>query len=202
MKTLWQAVRKLLNRLWGALVFLKDAATFNHEEQRTFYWLLWLLAFTGIIQLVAHQGQHATTMEQIRAYALKRPQSRIETEFYGELAAQRIKHGLKPQADSPTLELAAQVRLKDMQSRHYWGHFGPGNQGKAYLQAYRVYGGSCGECCCWGYETPVEALDAFLRSPGHRAMMLGKHTKIGCAAGDVEIDGVIQKTYVVLFGDR
>ena len=200
-----------MKRLWGgltsALSFLKDVVTFNHEEQRTLYWLLWLFALTGIIWMAQLRGRAENERDQRAAYTqalcLKRPTNQLEADFYLCLAKERIeRHNLPEQGQNPILELAAQVRLRDMQQRHYFSHFGPGDQGEAYKAALNIYRAEVDENIYWGYPDANTALQGFLSSTDHRPSMLSKYTKIGCAAGPLEVDGRTQTLFVVLFGNE
>jgi uncharacterized protein YkwD len=94
------------------------------------------------------------------------------------LNQERTKHGLPPLRHNAMLEDASQVHSDDMARRNFFAHETPegGTPSQRMTAAgYPPGGVSVGENIYWGEEamaTPVEAVDGWMHSPGHRENIL------------------------------
>lgn len=120
----------------------------------------------------------------------------------------RRSHGLRGFRDNQRLNLASQRHANDMSDRQYFEHgdFVGRIRSARYLRNTRGY--TIGENIGWGsydYATPGSIVDAWMKSPGHRANILnGRFREIGLGvARGAPVGG--QKnggTYVTDFGTR
>lgn len=121
---------------------------------------------------------------------------------------ERRDHHLRGFRDNARLNLASQRHANDMSDRHYFEHgdFVGRIRSARYLKNARGY--TVGENIAWGsydYATPASIVDAWMKSPGHRANILnGRFREIGLGvARGAPVGG--QKdggTYVTDFGTR
>lgn len=102
------------------------------------------------------------------------------------LNERRARHGLAPLAREARLELAAQRYTADMVKRRFFSHDDPGGldpQDRILLAGYPSLHVSTGENLAWGTgveSSPVEIVDGWMRSPGHRANILeAAYTEVG-----------------------
>jgi uncharacterized protein YkwD len=94
----------------------------------------------------------------------------------------RLAAGLRPFRRERHLARAASRHAADMGRRHYFAHVSP--TGKSPLSRARSAGwrGGVGEVIAWGCGTlssPRATLNAWLNSPPHRAIILGKARRAG-----------------------
>jgi uncharacterized protein YkwD len=92
---------------------------------------------------------------------------------------ERRRHGLSQMRLSPELSAVALAHARDMVKRHYFSHFSPGGNDHMDRIAASAYPPSAG---CWtagenlldadGAATPLQMLQAWMRSPEHRATIL------------------------------
>jgi uncharacterized protein YkwD len=100
------------------------------------------------------------------------------------LNAQRAKHGLPALRQNALLELASQAHSDDMAERKYFEHETPEGVDPGARMTSAGYGLSwTGENIYAGVGargTPVEAVDGWMHSPGHRANILRpQFTEVG-----------------------
>jgi uncharacterized protein YkwD len=94
------------------------------------------------------------------------------------LNEERARHGLPALARNPTLELASQRHSADMVARDYFEHETPDGidpASRMFAAGYPRAGHLLGENLYWGGQiapVPIDAVDAWLESPGHRANLL------------------------------
>lgn len=97
--------------------------------------------------------------------------------------AARVQHGLAPVAISPRLHRAAIHHSDDMLVRRYFSHVSPSGVGlyRRILETGFPAGHSwrAGETLARGYTTASEVVSAWLHSPEHRAILLGRWQYIG-----------------------
>jgi uncharacterized protein YkwD len=102
------------------------------------------------------------------------------------LNEERAKHGLRPLRENAILEAASQRHSEDMARRHYFEHETP--DGRSPGERMRAAGYSVCECYVgenlyWGAgrnAPPVEAIEGWMNSPGHRANVLSpEFTEVG-----------------------
>lgn len=131
-----------------------------------------------------------------------------------EINRVRTRHGLRRVRDNARLDRAAQRHAEDMARRNFFSHVSPG--GSTLVDRLRRVGylrpgmaWSVGECLGWGTRslgTPAAMVRAWMRSPGHRAILLAAaYRSIGVGvAGGVPVDGVRGSgaTYVADLGVR
>ena len=101
------------------------------------------------------------------------------------LNKERGQFGLVPLLEEARLDAAAQRQSDDMARRHFFAHVNPDAQSPAQRIAAAGYPRSTatGENIAWGEEmkaTPVEIVDGWMHSPGHRENILrSAFTRIG-----------------------
>jgi uncharacterized protein YkwD len=94
------------------------------------------------------------------------------------LTQERAKHGLPPLRHNAILEDASQRHSEDMAARDFFAHDTPEGLTPAQRMTAAGYppgGVSVGENLYWGEQalaTPVEAVDGWMHSPGHRENIL------------------------------
>jgi len=115
--------------------------------------------------------------------------SELEILINGE----RAKRGMAIVATEQALRCAAAAHAADLAPRGACGH--TGSDGSTFSQRVARCGGSLssgGEIVACGYGTPRQAVDAWLRSPGHAAVMLEPQQR---AMGS----GMVDNYWVVVF---
>jgi uncharacterized protein YkwD len=126
------------------------------------------------------------------------------------IARERAKRGLRPVRRVPALERAAAMQVRDMLRRRYFGHVSPTGRdvgGRAaavgYLRGARSW--TVGEVLAWLIRprpTPKSIVRAWMKSPGHRAVLLGpsfRDAGIAMAAGNPRTRGG-GATWAAVFG--
>jgi uncharacterized protein YkwD len=94
----------------------------------------------------------------------------------------RIAAGLAPFRGERHLARAASRHAADMGRRHYFAHVSPSGKGPMSRARAAGWRGGVGEVIAWGcgsLSTPVATLRAWLNSPPHRAILLGKARRAG-----------------------
>jgi uncharacterized protein YkwD len=93
-----------------------------------------------------------------------------------------------PLAPDPRLDLAAQRHAQDMLERGYYGHQSPEGAGPAdRLRAGGYRARVAGENIAKGLFTPLDAVERWLASSGHRRNLLAREfasTGVGVAVGE------------------
>ena len=135
-----------------------------------------LVAFFALLSFVTSP---ATTSAQSRIAQL----SGLERSIVARVNALRARHGLVPLRHSAGLTAAARHHSREMASRGYFGHRSPDGGAfdrriaRFYSQdAHRYW--SVGENLLWAsgeMHSAKEAVDTWLRSTKHRAIMLQAH---------------------------
>jgi uncharacterized protein YkwD len=88
---------------------------------------------------------------------------------------QRSKHGLRRWRRDARVGAAAQARADDLVARNYFSHHAPdGRDASTELRAQGYAFRKVGENLVRGYNTPAQVVRAWLRSPGHRAILLDR----------------------------
>jgi uncharacterized protein YkwD len=111
----------------------------------------------------------------------------------------RMAAGLRPFRGERHLARAASRHAADMGRRHYFAHVSP--SGKSPMSRARSAGwrGGVGEVIAWGCGTlssPRATLNAWLNSPPHRAILLGKARRAG--VGVKRVSGCGGRAYWVI----
>ena len=94
------------------------------------------------------------------------------------LNAERAREGLGPLREDPRLELAAQRYAQEMVAGQFFAHDSPSGtdpQDRVLMAGYPSQSASSGENLAWGTGSegsPVEIVDGWMHSPGHRANIL------------------------------
>ena len=100
---------------------------------------------------------------------------------------QRAKVGCRALVLDARLSRAAQAHSIDMAKRRYFSH--TSLDGRTFAQRIRAQGYTCsliGENIAAGYPTPKAVMDAWMKSPGHKANILSCRYKaigVGSAVG-------------------
>jgi uncharacterized protein YkwD len=112
---------------------------------------------------------------------------RVRAELLAQINAERRRAGRQPLVPDSRLDLAAQRHADDMLARSFFAHRAP--DGKTVRERTRAAGYewlAVGENLAEGQQTVQEAVDAWMRSPGHRENVLDHRfiqTGIGLALG-------------------
>ncbi len=112
----------------------------------------------------------------------------------------RISEGVYPLKVNPNLELAAQLKAKDMFSKDYWAHQSPtGTLPWHFIQASGYNYRTAGENLAKNFVDSRQLVAAWLRSPSHRQNILNpNYTDTGVAVVTGKLNG-IQTDLVVEF---
>ena len=95
-------------------------------------------------------------------------------QLYWYINDARQQAGLNPVSLVPILSVAAKQHTNDMATFKYTGHTGSDGT-HPYERVARVgyrEGGYAGETTAWGFQRPKEAVEFWLQSPPHRAILL------------------------------
>ncbi len=88
---------------------------------------------------------------------------------------QRARRGLRRWRGGTRVANAAQARANDLVARNYFAHHAPdGRDASTELQAQGYPFRKVGENLVRGYNTPARVVRAWLKSPGHRAILLSR----------------------------
>ena len=92
----------------------------------------------------------------------------------------RAKHGLAPLRHHPELGDVARVKSEDMYEDDYFAHESP-TYGSPFdmMEIFEIDHWGAAENIAMGQRTPEEVVDAWIKSPGHLANMLGDYSHIG-----------------------
>lgn len=114
----------------------------------------------------------------------------------------RMAEGQPPLSENKALDEAAAAKAADMIAQNYWAHNAPNgtepwsfilNSGYSYLHA--------GENLARDFSNPTDVVEAWMKSPSHRANLLsGKYRDIGIAVVDGKINGIETTLVVQMFG--
>lgn len=108
----------------------------------------------------------------------------VQNQVISLVNVQRAKAGCRALVLDARLSRAAQAHSIDMAKRRYFSHTSP--DGRTFAQRIRAQGytGSMiGENIAAGQPTPKAVMDAWMRSPGHKANILNcRYTAIGVGA--------------------
>jgi hypothetical protein len=94
------------------------------------------------------------------------------------LNERRLRHGLPALRSEARLQVAAQRYAQDMVERRFFAHDDPGGldpQDRILMAGYPALRASTGENLAWGTGpegSPVEIVDGWMHSPGHRENVL------------------------------
>ena len=120
----------------------------------------------------------------------------------GAMNEHRQRRGLRPLHRSTRLEAAAADRIRDMFAQRYFDHVAPDGTEPFTWARHRGYSyAALGENLATGQRRAEAVVEQWMRSPGHRANIMGDFEDAGVAiaAGSPtwRSDGF---TYVVLYG--
>lgn len=89
----------------------------------------------------------------------------------------RVKNGCAAMRTEAKLTTAARAHSADMIAQNYFSH--TGKNGSTFVTRTKAAGylTAIGENIAWGYRTPEAVVDAWLKSPGHRANILNCKAK-------------------------
>ena len=120
----------------------------------------------------------------------------------GAMNAHRQSRGLRPLHRSTRLEAAAADRIRDMFAQRYFDHVAPDGTQPFVWARHRGYPyAALGENLATGQRRAEAVVEQWMRSPGHRANIMGDFEDAGIAIASGSptwrSDGY---TYVVLYG--
>lgn len=127
------------------------------------------------------------------------------TGLVAQLNAARAQHGVSPVSEDPRATAAAIEQAVRQAARDQIGHDGPpGHETEVQrLAAAGIVNRACGEItaegpgAAWGY-TFASAIESWLMSPGHRAIMLDSQYTIAGAATATAASGNLYSTVVFI----
>lgn len=93
----------------------------------------------------------------------------------------RVNYGLKPLLINWQLARVARYKSTDMRDNKYFSHTSP-TYGSPFdmIRAFNIKFSHAGENIAMGYTTPKAVVDAWMKSPGHKANILNENfTQIG-----------------------
>ncbi|MBL7511718.1 CAP domain-containing protein, partial [Frankia nepalensis] len=113
---------------------------------------------------------------------------------------ERQRHGLAPLAPDPLLGVAAAAHSEDMARRRFFDHRNPdGLQVADRVTALGYRYATVAENIAAGQRTPIEVVEGWMNSPGHRRnILLPEITQIG--VGYAESDDVYGCYWTQVFG--
>lgn len=85
---------------------------------------------------------------------------------------ERRNNNLQPVRFDQNLGSATQARADDMHANSYFSHFSPSGQSPATVAHEHGYDWAKGEVIAAGQQTPAQAINGWMNSPGHRAILL------------------------------
>ncbi|HUO84880.1 MAG TPA: CAP domain-containing protein [Thermoanaerobaculia bacterium] len=95
----------------------------------------------------------------------------------------RAAYDLPPLRLNRNLALAAQDRLEDMMSRHYFDHIAPDGMAPwLWVRRHGYLWQEVAENLATGFRTERGVVNGWMRSPWHRATMLGNYVEVGLAS--------------------
>lgn len=125
-----------------------------------------------------------------------------------EINRVRAERGLEPVVKDRRLHRAAAAHARDMTERDYFSHVTP--EGERLSDRLRRSGyisgrvsWRVGETLAWGrgqMATPAAAVAAWMRSPSHRRVILGRYREIGVGLADGVPSGGPGTTYAADLG--
>jgi uncharacterized protein YkwD len=120
----------------------------------------------------------------------------------GAMNEHRQRRGLRPLHRSTRLEAAAADRIRDMFAQRYFDHVAPdGTQPFSWARHHGYSYAALGENLATGQRRAEAAVEQWMRSPGHRANIMGDFEDAGIAIASGSptwrSDGY---TFVVLYG--
>lgn len=124
--------------------------------------------------------------------------SKEEQEILDLTNAERKAAGLGPLTADPKLFRAAREHSANMARQDRLAHSLDGQEPGDRIRTAGYTAAGWAENCAAGQRTPADVLDSWMRSPGHRANILGAHSQIGIGVG-VTADG--KKYYTQVFAN-
>jgi uncharacterized protein YkwD len=117
---------------------------------------------------------------------------------------ERSARGLRPLRFNQELALAARDRANDMLAKHYFEHVSPdGIDPFTWAQRRGYEYRQIGENLAVGYASAGAVVDGWMRSPGHRANILGAgYDEVGIAVAPSPVRGYGAPLVVALYGMR
>ena len=107
--------------------------------------------------------------------------SKFENEVVTLVNNIRVNYGLKPLLINWELARVARYKSTDMHDNKYFSHTSP-TYGSPFemIRAFNIKFSSAGENIAKGYTSPKAVVDAWMKSPGHKANILNEsYTQIG-----------------------
>ena len=147
-----------------------------------------ILTFCMLATLAACNVSYPTGTTPVSAYSAG---TGVVTRFTSDLNTFRASRGLGPLQPNQALTRAAQAHAEDMLRRGYFSHRSRGGpNGTTFVERARAGGcamGAGAENIAKGQKTQAAALEAWVRSAGHRRNLLGRgYTQYGLGrSGDI-----------------
>ena len=162
-------------------------------------------ALAADLERVLGPGHVEVNRSTVEGPAPDRSISRFEDAVVAAMNRERIANGLTPLRINSRLELAADDRISDMFSKHYFNHVSPdGLQPWTWVDKRGYRYREVGENLAVGYPTADSVVDGWMHSPGHRANILGRtfeEVGVAIAPGSPQ-HGFAGPTVVALYGEQ
>lgn len=102
-----------------------------------------------------------------------------------EMNRVRVRHGLDELRLHPELARASSMRVAHMHEHNYFDHVGPdGTQPFSWIARTGYRYTEAGENLAIGHASAADVVNGWMRSPGHRANILGRYSDVGIAVSD------------------
>lgn len=108
--------------------------------------------------------------------------AQVAAQLLTAVNAERQRHGLKPVTINGPCLAAARAHAKQMAKVDKLSHEGIGDDSLIVRLIRQDYAGIGGENVAWNYRSVPEVVAGWMRSPGHRANVLGDYADFGGAA--------------------
>jgi len=105
----------------------------------------------------------------------------FEREVIRLVNVERAKVGLKPLSENVKLSKVARIKSQDMINKKYFSHYSP-TYGSPFdmMKKFGIRFTAAGENIAMGQKTPMEVMNAWMNSAGHRRNILNPNfTQIG-----------------------
>lgn len=132
------------------------------------------------------------------------PTPLVAADLYEAINRERTATGLPALTTHPLLEVSACTKADDMVVKNYWSHTAPDgtNPWQVIERAGYLYQ-MAGENLAQGHQTAQAAVDAWMKSPGHRENIVGNYSEMGmCVRSSVQYQGRVTNLIVNHFGTR
>jgi len=124
----------------------------------------------------AYSNETLSVEENVNEYAANEE----ENEIFNLINTNRTNLGMDSLVLDEKLCRMAEMKAEDMRDKRYFSHYSP-TYGFAYdmLKGAGYQYKAVGENIAKGHRSPQIVMSAWMKSPGHKANILGNYTKVG-----------------------